>query len=95
MTHPQVIIAFTQQRDLDVPGVAAKMPFFGGSTVIVDLKTPELKYVIRKSIADKDREQNTAGFLQRSVRNPLTALLMDSTRHDRFAALHSLADMED
>jgi hypothetical protein len=94
-THPQVIVAITQERDMSVPGATQPMKFHGGATVIIDLKTVEIKYAIRKSINHQDREQNTKTFVQRSLRNPLMAMLLDPLRPDRFAILHALADMED
>ena len=69
------------------------MNFYGGAMLIIDLKRAELKYAIRKSIDNKQREQDTIAFFKKNLENPLTALLLDSERHDRFAILHALADM--
>lgn len=69
--------------------------FHGGSTLMVDMNEPELRYAIRKGIDNQNRERSTAAFLQRSLKNPVTALLLDGDRHDRFPALHALADLED
>ena len=89
--HPQVIVAITQQRPIDVPNSKGGYQFLGGSTLIIDLKKPELKYAIRKRIDQKDREQATAAFVSHALADPVTALLFDQDRLDRFAALHSLA----
>ena len=67
----------------------------GRKSVAIDLKKPELKYTIRKRIDNTAREQDTKAFLQRSLKDPLMAMLYDPTRLDRFAALHALAGMED
>jgi len=87
---PQVIVAVTQQRPLQVQGASQPYIFYGGSTLIVDLKTPELKYAIRKRIDHEEREHSTAAFLEEAIRNPLLKLLFDPGRFDRFAALHAM-----
>lgn len=92
-THPQVIVGVTQQREVKVGDQS--MNFYGGATLVIDLKRAELKYAIRKRIDNKQREEDTKSFLKKNLENPLTALLLDSERYDRFAILHALADMED
>jgi hypothetical protein len=92
--HPQVIVAITQQRTMRVPGSDSTFPFYGGATLIVDLKKPGLKYAIFKRVDHADREQATSAFLQRGLKDPVTAMLLDQSRMDRFAALHSLAGGE-
>ena len=89
--HPQVIVAVLQYRQIQAPGSQKMFPFYGGATLIVDLKNPGLKYAIYKRVNHPGREQETVAFLQRSLKDPVTALLLDQTRLDRFAALHSLA----
>jgi hypothetical protein len=91
--YNQVIVGVTQQRDIKVENQS--MNFYGGATLVIDLKRMELKYAIRKSIDNKQREEDTTAFLKKNLENPLIALLLDSNRHDRFAILHALADMED
>jgi hypothetical protein len=93
--HPQMIVAITQQRDIEVAGASQPMKFHGGATIVIDVKTPQLKYAIRKSIGQQEREQQTKAFLENGLKNPLMAMLLDPNRLDRFAALHALADMED
>jgi hypothetical protein len=90
--HPQMIVAVTQQREIKVPGAKKSFVFHGGCTLVVDLKKGELKYAIRKRIDQHDREQRTIEFLEKSLKNPITAMLIDPNRSDRFAALHALAD---
>jgi Subtilase family len=89
--HPQVIVAIAQERQIRVPGSDSTFTFYGGSTVIVDLKKSELKYAIYKRVDHPEREQATAAFLQQGLKDPVTAILLDQTRMDRFAALHSIA----
>ena len=70
------------------------MNFYGGAMLVIDLKKAELKYAIRKGIDNKQREEDTKAFFRKNLENPLTALLLDSERYDRFAILHALADLE-
>jgi hypothetical protein len=93
-THPQVIVALTQHRTIEIPGASKPQPFFGGATLVVDLKAPRVEYAIRKRVDHAGREADTRAFLTRMLRNPLTAPLLDSERTDRFAVLHALADLE-
>ena len=94
-THPQIVVAITQERQVQGSGVATPFTFSGGSTLIADLATAEVKYVIRKRIDQPDRERSTAAFIQQGLKNPLTALLLDPKRLDRFAVLHNLAGLRD
>ena len=94
-THPQVVVAITQQRDIEVPGAIQPVKFHGGSTLIIDLRKPELQYAIRKRIDHTGREHSTRAFLQQSLKDPLTALLHDPARRNPFGALHGLAGVED
>jgi len=89
--HPQVIIALIQERNIRVPGAAGPHKFYGGATLVVDLKNPRIKYTIYKRVDQLQREKETAAFLQDALQNPVAALLLDPSRKDRFAALHSLA----
>ncbi len=92
--HPQIVVAITQERPISVPGSDSPFPLYGGATLIVDLKQSGLKYAIYKKVANSEREQATRAFLQLGLKNPVTALLLDPTRTDRLAALHSLAAAE-
>lgn len=96
---PQIIVALTQERPIKVEG--AEEPYFyrGGSTIIVDLAKPAVQYAIIKKldgttlIDGKTREEATAAFLSNALRDPLQALLMAPSRKERFATLHSLAEL--
>jgi hypothetical protein len=91
---PQVIVALTQTATIEADRRAG-MPrhtFRGGSTLIVDLTVPELKYRVVKNIGSRDRRARTATFVQASLADPLRALFFGPDRREPFAALHALAD---
>ena len=91
---PQVIVALTQSRAIEAnqadgtPGYV----FRGGSTLVVDLSIPEIKYRIFKNIASKSRQDRTAAFIRDAAADPLRALFLMPERPEPFAALHALAD---
>jgi hypothetical protein len=66
--------------------------FRGGSTLVIDLLVPAVKYRIVKNIASRDRAARTAEFVRNAVADPLRALLMAPDRREPFAALHALAE---
>ena len=86
-TNPQIIVALTQTRQIDVDG---PRPFLGGSTIILDLARPEIKYRIMKRVASTNREARTAAFLRDALQDPLRALMLAADRKEPFALLHSL-----
>ena len=86
-TDPQIIVALTQTREIDVDG---PRPFFGGSTIILDLTRPEIKYRVVKRVASMNREARTAAFLRDALQDPLKALMLAADRKEPFALLHSL-----
>ncbi|MCC6537006.1 MAG: S8 family serine peptidase [Bryobacterales bacterium] len=59
-----VIVTVTQKRDVRLDNGGA-FTFRGGSTIIVDLDAPanQLRYVIRKNITSKSREERTRKLL--------------------------------
>jgi hypothetical protein len=92
---PQVIVALTQSKRMDpsrgdVPGNR----FRGGSTLVVDLSVPEVKYRIVKNINSADREARTAAFARAAAADPLRGLFFAPEQNEPFAALHLLADDE-
>jgi hypothetical protein len=91
---PQIIVALTQSRKIaeDKLGGTPSYIFRGGSTLIVDLLKPEVKYRIVKNISSETRQQSTAAFIREVAADPLRALFFSSSRREPFAALHSLAD---
>jgi len=91
--RPQVVVALTQSRDIEVEGSSQPQKFRGGSTLIVDLAKPAVEYAIIKNIASPNRFQRTTDFLTSALQDPVQALLLAPDRKERFAALHSLAEL--
>ncbi|MBW3565428.1 MAG: S8 family serine peptidase [Acidobacteria bacterium] len=91
---PQVVMMLTQSRKIGaVDGDETRLPRFrGGSTLIIDLTIPEIKYRISKSIGNAEREASTTTFVQDAAADPLRALLFGAGRDEPFAALHSVAE---
>jgi hypothetical protein len=88
---PQLVVALTQSKLIkrdDTP----RHIFRGGSTLIVDISKPEVKYRVIKNINSEERQERTAAFIRESAADPLRALFFSSDRPEPFAALHSLAD---
>ncbi len=73
---PQLIIALTQS--IDVPADAEKgtpaYVFRGGSTLVVDLSVPRVKYRITKRIGSSVRRDRTAAFVRAAAADPLRAV---------------------
>ncbi len=88
---PQLVVALTQSRRAGGNGTPAYI-FRGGSTLVVDLSVPEVKYRIIKNIKSPDREERTATFVREAAADPLRALFFAADRPEPFAALHALAD---
>ncbi|HSE19159.1 MAG TPA: S8 family serine peptidase [Pyrinomonadaceae bacterium] len=91
--RPQVVVALTQSRKIEVEGSSQPMKFRGGSTLIVDLAKPAVEYAIIKNIGSPTRLERTTDFLKAAFQDPVQALLMAPDRKERFAALHSLAEL--
>jgi subtilase family protein len=91
---PQLIVALTQSRAIDASEAdgTPRFTFRGGSTLVVDLSIPEVKYRVFKNIASKNRQDRTAAFIRAAVRDPLRALFFAPDRREPFAALHALVD---
>ncbi len=87
---PQIVIALTQSRQIEVKGV--KRVFRGGATLVVDLSLPEIKYSIIKEIDNAKRLEMTTEFVRKVNKDALSALLFSPDRPEPFAALHTLAD---
>ena len=64
--------------------------FLGGSTIILDLTRPEIKYRIMKRVSSTNREARTAAFLRDALQDPLRSLMLATDRKEPFALLHSL-----
>jgi hypothetical protein len=94
---PQVVVALTQCRQIKVGG--REHTFRGGSTLVVDLLAPAVKYRIHKDINSKlnapegpSRLDRTIAFYREVQADPLRGLLFATDREEPFAALHALAD---
>jgi hypothetical protein len=91
---PAVIVTLTQDEEVPADpetGTPAHM-FPGGSTLVVDLSVPAVKYRILKRVQSKDRRLRTATFLRDNSLDPLRALFFGMAAREPFAALHALAD---
>ena len=91
---PQVVVALTQSMQIKGSKEEGTPSHFfrGGSTLLVDLSIPEVKYRIIKNIGSEDRQARTAAFVREATADPLRALFFAPDRKEPFAALHSLAD---
>jgi hypothetical protein len=90
---PQVVVALTQSRSIEIEGTSEKPTFRGGSTIIVDLAAPAVQYAIIKNIDSGNRQQRTTEFLKAALADPVQALLLAPNQQERFAALHALAEL--
>ena len=90
---PQVIVVLTQSTTVaqDRATGTPRHAFRGGSTLIVDLAVPEIKYRIVKNIGSTGRRARTAAFVRAQAADPLRALFFSAERKEPFAALHALA----
>ena len=86
---PQLIVTLTQEKELD--GALGGL-FRGGSTIIVDLTVPSVKYRIVKNIDSETRQQRTLGFSKAVAADALHALLVSPDRKEPFAVLHAFVD---
>jgi hypothetical protein len=91
---PQIVVALTQSTQVkETKEDGTPRHFFrGGSTLLVDLSVPEVKYRIVKNIDSTDRQARTASFVREATADPLRALFFAPDRSEPFAALHALAD---
>jgi hypothetical protein len=91
---PQIVVALTQFTRVkkDRHDSTPSHDFRGGSTLVVDLSIPEVKYRIVKNINSPDRRERTANFVREAAADPLRGLFFAPKRSEPFAALHSLAD---
>lgn len=64
---PQVVVTLSQTIPMQVSGSAAPMPFRGGCTLIVDLKTPRVRYAIFKRVSSESRQAQTRQNLAAAI----------------------------
>ena len=88
---PQLVVVLTQSKLVKEEGTPVHT-FRGGSTLVIDLLVPAVKYRIVKNIASRDRAERTATFVRNAAADPLRALLMAPGRREPFAALHAFAE---
>jgi hypothetical protein len=91
---PQVIVALTQSVPVDGDpdeGTPA-YTFRGGSTLVVDLTVPEVKYRIVKRVQSEDRRDRTEAYIRELTGDPLRALFFGPNVREPFAALHALGE---
>jgi hypothetical protein len=90
---PQIIVALTQSTQVkgDAENDAPGFTFRGGSTLVVDLSIPAVKYRIIKNIGSTQRRARTAAFVQAAKADPLRGLVF-GLRREPFAALHAFAE---
>ena len=91
---PQVIVVLTQSKMIkdDRKSGMPSYVFRGGSTLIIDLSVPEVKYRIIKNISSDTRQARTANFIREAAADPLRSLFLRAECGEPFAALHALAD---
>jgi subtilisin family serine protease len=90
---PQIIAAITQRRSIRADASSESQIFRGGSTLVVSLSEPAVKYAIIKNINSDGRRKRTEDFLRDALQDPLRALLFAPDGGEPFAALHSFADV--
>lgn len=90
---PQVVVELTQAIPVKANKKAGtpSYTFRGGSTLIIDLTVPEVKYRIVKHINSPTRQARTAEFVREAAADPLRALFFSPDRKEPFAALHALS----
>ncbi|MFP5282114.1 MAG: peptidase S8, partial [Actinomycetes bacterium] len=86
---PQVVISLLQTAPARADGHPFAFP--GGSTVIIDLTVPAVRYCISKSIGNQARKERTTRFVRASQADPLHALYFRPDARRPFAALHQLS----
>jgi hypothetical protein len=90
---PQIMLALTQERQIQIEGAAAPRTFSGGATLIVDLSKPAIDYAIVKRLDSVNREKRTTAFLTNALKDPLRALMVAPDQSEPFAGLHALVDV--
>jgi hypothetical protein len=86
---PQAVLSLAQGAELVVD--AESFTFWSGSTLVVDLLVPEVKYRIVKNVDSQDRRARTAAFHREVAADPLRELLTGADDNEPFEILHALA----
>ena len=66
--------------------------FRGGSTLIVDLSIPDIRYSIIKRVNSETRQKRTLDFHARVAADPLRRLLLAAEGGEPFGLLHALGE---
>ncbi|MDA8019015.1 MAG: S8 family serine peptidase [Thermoanaerobaculia bacterium] len=88
---PTVVVALTQSRPVERQGLPRYF-FRGGSTLVVDLTVPAVRYRIYKSMTGSSRQERTEAFLREAHSDPLRALFLSHDHEEPFGVLHALAE---
>ena len=86
---PLMIVRFTQRVPL--PGTIGGM-FRGGSTLVVDLSEPKVRYCIVKRLDSESRQKRTLEFHAGVAADPLRRLLLAPEQGEPFGLLHALGE---
>jgi hypothetical protein len=91
---PQIIVSLTQALEVPADGQTGTpaYTFHGGSTLVVDLSIPDLKYRIVKNVQSTARRERTAAFVRDAADDPLRALFFAAGQDEPFALLHTLVE---
>ncbi len=89
---PQIVVSLTQEVEHGGDEHTPRFTFRGGSTLVVDLTSSQVKYRIVKNIDSPRRQERTADFVRSAAADPLRALFLAPDRREPFAALHTLAE---
>lgn len=84
---PQLIVRLAQDVPLDgtIGGT-----FSGGSTLVIDLTVPDVRYCIVKRVTSETRRTRTLEFQRSVAADPLRRLLLGAEGGEPFALLHAL-----
>jgi hypothetical protein len=86
---PQVFISLTQTVTMLAEG--QKFEFPGGSSLMIDLTVPAVRYCVSKSVDNASTRKRTSEFLAEAAKDPLRALFFVPDSSCPFAALHQLS----
>jgi hypothetical protein len=86
---PQVLISLTQTLQVRRDEQSYRFP--GGSTLIIDLTIPAVRYCVSKNVDNTATRKRTAEFFAQAQRDPLHALFFLPDPSRPFAALHQLS----
>jgi subtilisin family serine protease len=86
---PQLIVRLTQEKPLQS---AIGATFRGGSTLVIDLTIPDVKYCIVKRVNSETRRKRTLEFHASVAADPLRRLLLAAEGGEPFGLLHAFGE---